>query len=401
LEGSASYDGHKSGDTLDDPPSLLSIGSIPSTSSLESSSECTVPRQQDFLEGLTKNWWVIHPDLKPFIRPCISGMDHGVDSDGAGFLQTDFSVCFLGTGAGIPSVLRKTSATALRLKGMAYLFDAGEGVQSQIMLSGMSMSEICKIFITHLHGDHVFGLPGLLLAIQLAAVARDEPTTVQVYGPVGLYNFIAANLSLSCAELHALQIEVYELRGGSRRKWVHPGTIQNYSEFKNRNLFRKSIPQNKDGTWTLQTAMEITSPEEAEQMSSTNNDRGFYVHAAQVSHVPALQCFGYVVQEPLSMPQRVDAERAKAAGVKPGRKYKVLKAGFSVTSDDGLRRVHPNDVIVDGEHIISRKFALLGDCCGVPAPMAELCRDADVLVHEATLLQTGEFFYMWMCVLPR
>jgi ribonuclease BN (tRNA processing enzyme) len=215
-----------------------------------------------------------------------------------------------------------------------------------------------------------------------------------VYGPVGLYNFIAASLSLSCAELNSLNVEVYELRGGSRRKWVHPGTIQNYPEFKNRGLFRKSIPQNKDGTWTLQRAEEITSPEEAEQSSSNSptDDRGLYVHAAQVSHVPALQCFGYVVQEPLSMPQRVDVERAMAAGVKPGRKYRLLKAGFAVPSDDGSRRVHPKDVIVDGQPTISRKFALLGDCCGVPAPMAELCRDADVLVHEATLLQTGKFF---------
>lgn len=323
-------------------------------------------------------------------------MDHG-DSDITRQLQTDFSVCFLGTGAGVPSALRSSSATALRLKGMSYLFDAGEGVQSQVMLSGMNISEICKIFITHLHGDHVFGLPGLLLAIQLVAVARKEQATVQVYGPVGLYNFIAATLSLSCAELNALHVEVYELRGGSRRKWVHPGTIQNYPEFKHRGLFRKSIPQNKDGTWTLERAEEITSPEEAEQSSiNSPTDRGLYVHAAQVSHVPALQCFGYVVQEPFSMPQRVDVERAMAAGVKPGRKYRLLKAGFAVPSDDGLRRVHPKDVIVDGLPIISRKFALLGDCCGVPAPMAELCRDADVLVHEATLLQTGEF----LCVPP-
>jgi ribonuclease BN (tRNA processing enzyme) len=349
------------------------------------------------MEDLSKKWWVIHPDFKPFIRPSISGMDHG-DSD-IGRLQTDFSVCFLGTGAGVPSALRNSSATALRLKGMSYLFDAGEGVQSQIMLSGMQMSEIGKIFITHLHGDHVFGLPGLLLGIQLVAIARNEPTTVQIYGPVGLYNFIAASLSLSCAELNSLHVEVYELRGGSRRKWVHPGTMQNYPEFKNRGLFRKSIPQNKDGTWTLQQAEEITSPEEAEHSSGTsspNNDRGLYVHAAQVSHVPALQCFGYVVQEPLSMPQRVDVERAMAAGVQPGRKYRILKAGFAVTSDDGLRRVHPKDVIADGQHIISRKFALLGDCCGVPAPMAELCRDADVLVHEATLLQTGEFSFLYV-----
>jgi ribonuclease Z len=323
-------------------------------------------------------------------------MDHG-DSD-IGRLQTDFSICFLGTGAGVPSALRSSSATALRLKGMSYLFDAGEGVQSQIMLSGMNMSEICKIFITHLHGDHVFGLPGLLLAIQLVAVARKEQATVQVYGPVGLYNFIAASLSLSCAELNSLQVEVYELRGGSRRKWVHPGTIQNYPEFKNRGLFRKSIPQNKDGTWTLQRAEEITSPEEAEQSSSSSStDRGLHVHAAQVSHVPALQCFGYVVQEPFSMPQRVDVERAMAAGVQPGRKYRLLKAGFAVPSDDGLRRVHPKDVIADGQPIISRKFALLGDCCGVPAPMAELCRDADVLVHEATLLQTGKFHVLLSC----
>src|SRR5690625_3515145 len=72
---------------------------------------------------------------------------------------------FLGTGAGIPSKERNVSAVALSLLqelNSIWLFDCGEATQHQILHTSIKSRKINKIFITHMHGDHIFGLPGLL-----------------------------------------------------------------------------------------------------------------------------------------------------------------------------------------------------------------------------------------------
>jgi len=238
-----------------------------------------------------------------------------------------------------------------------------------------------------LHGDHIFGLPGLLLHLQLIAKVSQQKL-VQVYGPVGTYNFIATTLSLSAAELKQLRVEVYELQGGSRR-WRHPGGNKSFPEYRHRGLVRKVIPQNPDGTWTLLSVSEVTSLEEALYYDSRL--KGVYVTAAEVEHTPKLHCFGYVIQEPHVQSYKIDSDRAIALGLQPSNKYRALKAGFPVLSDDGSREIQPGDVLI-GEKPRPRKLAVLGDCYHVPEPMAKLCQDADVVIHEATFSEqdTGQ-----------
>ena len=98
---------------------------------------------------------------------------------------------FLGTGSQKPSKTRNVTSIALILENNHYiLFDCGEGTQHQILRSDLSFSNLTSIIITHLHGDHIFGLPGLLCSLNEVLEGKD----FTIYGPKGLYNFIKNTL---------------------------------------------------------------------------------------------------------------------------------------------------------------------------------------------------------------
>ena len=104
-------------------------------------------------------------------------------------------VTFLGTSSGVPTRSRNVSAMALRLsqRSELWLFDCGEGTQHQFLRSDLRLSQLRRIFITHMHGDHTYGLPGLLASLGLAG----NSTGVELYGPNPLKSFgIAAILGV-------------------------------------------------------------------------------------------------------------------------------------------------------------------------------------------------------------
>jgi len=107
---------------------------------------------------------------------------------------------FLGTGAGMPSKQRNVSAIALMTPqelNEIWLFDCGEATQHQILQTSLKPRKITKIFITHMHGDHVFGLPGLLSSRSFL----DGTSPLTIYGPTGIQNFVEASLQASQTHL--------------------------------------------------------------------------------------------------------------------------------------------------------------------------------------------------------
>ncbi|MGB3260645.1 ribonuclease Z [Paenisporosarcina sp.] len=229
---------------------------------------------------------------------------------------------FLGTGAGMPSKQRNTSALVLKLmqeRGTFWLFDCGEATQHQMLHTTLKPRKLEKIFITHMHGDHIFGLPGLLGSRSF--MDGQEPLTI--YGPVGIEEWITTTLRISRT---VLQYKV------------------NFVEIKEGIIFE---------------------------------DDQFTVEAKLLHHV--IPCFGYrVIQKPL--PPQLLIEKAVEMGVPKGPLLAKLKNGQDVVLENG-QTVLSQDVTAGPVKGFS--ISILGDTRYCQASI-ELSRDVDIVIHEAT-----------------
>ncbi len=238
--------------------------------------------------------------------------------------MTDLKLSFLGTGAGSPSLARNVSSLGLQWvgRGALWLFDAGEGTQQQVLRSPLRLSQLEHVYVTHLHGDHVFGLPGLLAS---RSAAQDIQTPVTVFGPPGLDEWLRVTLRLTGTGLG------------------YPLTVQTVREGL---VFEDDMRQ---------------------------------VFCRRLAH--RIVSYGYAVCEK-PHPGTFDAARAQALGIPPGPLYGRLKAGETLTLPDG-QAVDGTTLV--GPPRPGRKVVVCGDTAATPAAV-ELAGGADVLVHEATFL---------------
>lgn len=93
-------------------------------------------------------------------------------------------IIFLGTSSAVHSYTRNHPAIILKAFGETMLFDCGEGTQRQLIFAKVSPMKISKIFLSHYHGDHILGLPGLLQSMNF----RGREKKLTIYGPKGLYD---------------------------------------------------------------------------------------------------------------------------------------------------------------------------------------------------------------------
>jgi ribonuclease Z len=208
-------------------------------------------------------------------------------------------ITFLGTSSGVPTRSRNVSSVALRLpqRAQMWLFDCGEGTQHQILRSDLKISQLSRIFITHMHGDHIFGLMGLLASCGLAGNVE----RIDIYGPPGLNEYL--QLASRYSHTHfSFPIKVHPAR---------PGVIY--------------------------------------------EDEEFTVSCSQLHH--RITTFGYRISEK-DRTGRFDVEKAKELQIPPGRIYGQLKRGETVTLADG-RVINGKELC--GPTEIGRKIAYCTD----------------------------------------
>lgn len=165
-------------------------------------------------------------------------------------------IYFLGTGGSWPSSDRNVSATAIKRGGEVLLFDCGEGTQRQIQKSPLSYMQITKIFITHFHGDHFLGLPGLFQTLQL----NDRKEELHVYGPRGMKKLLYQLLHLGYFT-PAYDIIGHEMEGGDEIQFDGYKVKCTYA-FHNVPALSYSLEEDKrPGRFNKKKALELGVPE--------------------------------------------------------------------------------------------------------------------------------------------
>lgn len=119
----------------------------------------------------------------------------------------DFKIFFLGTSNAIPTKDRNHTSIFIDLGSEKFLVDCGEGTQRQLRMAEISPTKITKIFLTHLHGDHSLGLPGLLQTLVMSEYQKE----LEIYGPTGTHKHIE-NLQHLYGQFQ-LKIKVKECSG--------------------------------------------------------------------------------------------------------------------------------------------------------------------------------------------
>ena len=235
-------------------------------------------------------------------------------------------VTFLGTSSGVPTRSRNVSAVALRLpqRSELWLFDCGEGTQHQFIRSDLRLSQLRRIFISHMHGDHVFGMPGLLASLGLAG----NSSGLDLYGPDHLENYLYGILKTTSSRI-GYPIQINRVR------------------------------------------------EHAENKTILLEDKDIIVSCIPLHHrVPT---YAYRVEEKTKS-GTFDINKARELGISPGPIYAELKLGKSVELTDG-RILQGKDFC--GPDKPGTSFVYCTDTVFCENAI-EIAKGADLLIHEAT-----------------
>ncbi len=225
---------------------------------------------------------------------------------------------FLGTSAAQPTPERGLTCICLEKEGEILMFDAGEGAQISYLKSGLGWNKKMKIFVTHLHGDHCIGILGLLQTMTL----QNRTESMEIYGPDGIEEFIAANIKVL--------------------------------------NFGLSFP------------VMITTVREGIVV----NEKTYTINSCEADH--SVTSYSYLFQEK-DKPGRFFPDKAKELGVPEGELWHKLQTGQDIQVGDKI--VKSSDVL--GEKRPGKRIGISGDTRPTKK-LEEFFKDCDYLSFDST-----------------
>ena len=225
---------------------------------------------------------------------------------------------FLGTSAAQPTESRAMTCICIVLDKEILMFDAGEGAQLSFLKSKLGWNKKMKIFVTHLHGDHCVGILGLLQTMSL----QNRTESIDIYGPKGIEDFLAANLKVL--------------------------------------NFGLSFPVR---IMTIKEGLVL-------------DDITYTIHACEADH--SIPAFSYVLQEK-EKPGRFYPEKAKELGIPEGKLWHELQSGKEVKVDN--KTFKPSDIM--GEKRRGKKIGISGDTRPTKK-LEEFFKECDYLTFDST-----------------
>jgi len=241
-------------------------------------------------------------------------------------MSDELKLVFLGTGASLPTPRRGLPTMAIVREGTIYLLDCAEGTQMRLVQAGLSPTKIRYIFISHLHGDHIFGLPGYLTSQQML----DRKSPLLIIAPRGIKKLLDTIQAVSGYRLD-YQLDIIELQ--EKEHHVQAGAFQ--------------------------------------------------ITAALLDH--RAPCYGYRFSEQ-EKPGKFNLKKAEEFGIPVGPLRSQLQQGKSVQLPDG-RRVHPQDIL--GPPRPGRIITYCTDTRPCQAGI-ELAQNSDILIHDSTFMDSQE-----------
>lgn len=235
----------------------------------------------------------------------------------------DFELNILGCGSAKPTTRHQPTSQILNVRGKFFMIDCGEGVQTQMQKMGLSMMNIGHIFISHNHGDHVFGLPGLIGTMDLLG----RTSELHVHGPLQVGDFIDFLLK----------------------------------------TFYTDIGYNV-----------IFHPVDVHQHALVYEDRSITVHSIPLQH--RLPTSGYLFREKPGLPH-IRREMIDAFNI-PISQINNIKAGASWTTEDGT--IIPHERLTTPANP-PRSYAYCSDTVYLPH-LKDILNGVTLLYHEATYM---------------